>query len=413
MLKKLKYWLLGYLAVHISGTSPERFINLCSNRKIYIWNIVRDNEYYKFNLSVRDYKKLKPIFKKTGLIPKIDTKNGLPFLIHHNRKRKGFFAGFLVCVIMVYIMSLYIWDINVLGGSKYTPEALIKFLAQNDIKSGIKKKKINGNRIEEEIRLAYEDIGWVSVEVKGTRLIIKITETNMPAPKSFATAPSHIVATKNAVVKKIVTRTGTPMVKSGDVVRKGDILVSGIIDIMDDFGGLLEKKSVVASADIVCESYYDYNDSFSLNHTIRLYTDEEKRGFYITFLGRKLFLYNPSISYDMYDIIVNENTLHLTNSFYLPFQYGTVATREYIEQKDKYSEEEAKDLAKSRLNRYFELLNENDVYITRNNVKIDIKNNTCIASGRILVEESACEYKIIDESEWRIDQTDEHNGNNN
>ena len=36
-----------------------------------------------------------------------------------------------------------------------------------------------------------------------------------------------------------------------------------------------------------------------------------------------------------------------------------------------------------------------------------IKNNTCISKGRILVEEPAWEYKIIDESEWRIEQTDE------
>ena len=48
-----------------------------------------------------------------------------------------------------------------------------------------------------------------------------------------------------------------------------------------------------------------------------------------------------------------------------------------------------------------------------NNVKISIENNTCITKGRILVEETAWEYKIIDESEWRIEQTDEHNGDNN
>lgn len=413
MLKKLKHWLFGYLTVHISGTSPERFINLCSNRGIYIWNIVRDNEHYQFNLSARKYKKLKPIFKKTRLVPKIDKKYGLPFFLKRYKKRKGFFVGLLICIILVYIMSLYIWNIEVLGGSKYTPEAIIKFLSANDVKAGIKKSKIIGNKIEEEIRFAYSDIGWVSAEVKGTRLIIKITETNMPQPIIPATAPSHIVATKNAVIKEIITRTGTPLVKAGDVVQKGDILVSGIVDVMDDFGGVLDKKPVIASADIVSGSYYDYYDSFPLDHIIRVFTNNQKRGFYITLFGRKIFLYKPSNSYDMYDIIVSDNSLHLTESFYLPFQYGTVTTREYLEQKDKYTNEEAIVLAKSRMNRYFDLLEKNDVYITQNNVKLDIKNNTCIAQGRLLVEEKAWEYKLIDESEWRMEQTDEHNGDNN
>ena len=289
----------------------------------------------------------------------------------------------------------------------------MKFLAENDIRAGIKKKRIVGNKIEEEIRSAYDDIGWVSAEVKGTRLIIKITETNMPVPIIPATAPSHMVATKNAVVKEIITRTGTPMVKAGDVVKKGDILVSGVVDIMDDFGGILNKKPVIASADIICSSYYDYYDSFPLDHTIRVFTNNQKKGYYISVLGRKLFLYKPSISYDMYDIIVSNNTLHITKTFYLPFQYGTETIREYIEQKDKYSNEEAIAIAQNRLNRYLNLLNENDVYISQNNVKIDIKNNTCIAQGRLLVEEKAWEYKLIDESEWRIEQADEHNGNNN
>lgn len=413
MLRRLKQWLFGYLTVHISGTSPERFINLCSNKGIYIWNIVRDNEYYRFNLSIRNYKKLKPIFRKTRLVPKINKKHGLPFFLYRNRRRKGFFIGILLCIALIYIMSLYIWDISILGGSRHTPQAMLKFLAENNIKAGIKKKKISGSHIEEEIRLAFEDIGWVSAEIKGTRLIIKITETNMPSPIVEATAPSHIVATKDAVVKNIVTRIGTPLVKPGDVVRKGDILVSGVLEVMDDFGGVLNKKPVIASADIVCSSYYDYHDSFSLTHTDRIFTDNKKTGYYITLLGRKIFLYNPRYSYTMYDIIVNENTTHITDSFYLPFQYGSVTIREYTLQKNKYTRDEAINIAKERLKAYFEILGENGVYIYKNNVTIDIKNSTCIAQGVILVEEPSWEYKIVDESEWRINQTDEYNRNNN
>ncbi len=42
----------------------------------------------------------------------------------------------------------------------------------------------------------------------------------MPAPVIRTTDPSHIVATKDAVIKEIITRSGTPMVKPGDVVKK-------------------------------------------------------------------------------------------------------------------------------------------------------------------------------------------------
>ncbi len=412
MLRRLMNWLRGYLSVRIHGASPERFINLCCNRRIYLWNLIRDGEDYQFLITVKNYKKLKPVVRKTGLIPRIHKRYGLPFYLHRYRKRKGFFAGVLICILAVYILSLFIWDINILGGSKYTPEAMLKFLNDNGIYTGIKKKKVDCQEIEETIRLAYNDIGWVSAEIKGTRLIIKITETNMPAPIEEAIAPSHIVATKNAIVKSIITRTGTPLVKPGDVVKKGDILVSGIVEVKDDFGLVLDRKPVIASSTVACKSYYDYYNTFSVNHIIKDYTNKVKKGYYITVAGKKIFLHNPSNPFAMYDIIVDENTLHATDSFYLPLRYGKVTIREYNERKQTYTEEEAVSIAKARLKRYLDRLSENGVLILENNVTISIENNICTAKGRIIVEEPAWEYRSIDESEWRIEQTDEHNGDN-
>jgi similar to stage IV sporulation protein len=413
MLTKLLNWIRGILWVQISGTAPERFINLCCNKQIFIWNLIQVDEGYQFCILARNYKRLKPIARKTKIVPKIKRKRGLVFILHRYRKRTGFFAGVVLCMLLIYIMSLNIWDISILGGSKYTPETMIKFLNENQVYTGIQKKRVDCQEIEETIRLTYKDIGWVSAEIRGTRLIIKLTETNMPAPAKPAIEPSHIIATKDAIIKDIITRSGTPMVKIGDVVKKGDILVSGINTIMDDFGVEISREPVVADADIRSSSYYDYKDVFPMNYTYKNYSGKSKKGYYITLFEKKLFLYNPSNSYDIYDIIVNEKTLHITDSFYLPFRFGEIQTREYLEEKRKYTEEEAQSLAKEHLKRYFDKLILDDVIITENNVKITIEKNNCISTGRIIVEEPAWEYKTILENEWRIEPADEHNGDDN
>ena len=410
MVKLLK-WLQGFLCVGIRGTAPERFINLCNNKKIYLWDLKRVDDEYQFHIKAKNYKKLKPIARKTGIVPKIYKKSGVPFFLHRYRKRKGFFIGILICILLVYILSLFIWDINIIGGSKYTPEAMLKFLGEKEVYTGIRKKEVNCQEIEETIRLAYHDIGWVSAEIKGTRLNIKITETNMPAPAGKAIKPSHIIATKDGIVKRIITRTGTPLVREGDVVKKGDILVSGILTIKGDSEEILRKQPVVADADIVCSSYYDYHKTFKMTYQDKIYTGNTKKGYYIAILLEKLFLYSPRYSYDRYDIIVNENTLHITESFYLPLRYGTISIKEFQEETKEYTQEEAYAIANARLNRYLKKLMEHDVNITQDNVNITIEKNHCITKGRILVEEPAWEYKTILEDEWRIPQTDEHSGN--
>ena len=413
MLVRIFYWLRGYLYVCIRGTSPERFINLCCNKNIALEELVRQGEDYQFRITIKNFKKLKPIARKTKIVPNIIKKVGLPFYLHRYRKRKGFVFGMLICMAIVYILSLYVWDINLQGGSKYTTDTMLQFLEEHDVYAGVLKKKVNCQEIEETIRLAYKDIGWVSAEMKGTRLIIKITETNMPAPAQKALEPSHMIATKDAIIESIVTRSGAPLVREGSVVKKGDILVSGIVPVMDDFGVLVNQHPVLADADIVCKTYYEYKEVFPLSYLYKNYTGKTKKGYYVSFLLKKLFLYNPRYSYNTYDIIVNEKSIHITDSFYMPFRYGTITAREYIEEKKTYTKEEAIAIAKLRLEHYFEKLQEQNVIITQNDVKITVENNKCITQGRIHVEEPAWQYKTIIEDEWRLPQTDEHNGNDN
>jgi len=397
----------------MKGQSPERFINLCSNRYIYIWDLEHVEGDYEFKIMLKDYLKLKPIARKTGTIPYIKKRYGSPFLIHKYKRRKGYLSGILLFCIILYILSLYIWDINVLGGHSYTPEAMLKFLNSNQIYTGMLKKKVDCQEIEDLIRATYNDIGWVSAEIKGTRLIIKFTETNMPVPAVTATENCHIIASKDCIITHIVTRTGTPKVEVGSVVKKGDILVSGVVDIIGDNELLVDRKPVIADADIRGKTYYNYKDGISLDYILKQYTGKSKTGYNISILLKKFNLYKPRIPYTKYDIIVDEFMLHLSDNFYLPVSYSVTTYPEYEEIKKKYTTGEVTALAKDRLKRFLDDLIEKDVLIVENNVKIAIENNICTAEGKIVVEESVKDYKSIDDSEWRIIDTDESDGNDN
>jgi similar to stage IV sporulation protein len=413
MFSKLLRWLQGYLLIQLKGQSPERFINLCSNRMVYLWDLKNVDGYYQSHITLKEYRKLKPIARKTGTIPCIKKKFGLPFLMHKYKKRKGYVTGVLLFCVILYVLSLFIWDVNILGGHTYTEEAMVKFLKNNDIYVGLQKNKINCQNLEVLIRNTYKDIGWVSAEIKGTRLIIKIEETKMPSPAVTASTPCHIIASKDCIIYSFVTRTGIPQVKIGSVVKKGDPLVSGIIDITGDNLEVVEKIPVIADADIIGKTYYEYKDTFPLNYIDKQYTGKTKTGYNFSLFLKKFNVYKPRIPYGKYDIIVDEFTLHLSDNFYLPASYSIIKYPEYTETKKKYTELEAKTIANEKLQRFLDKLIENDVLILENNVKIAIDKKSCTASGKIIVLESVKEFKTIDDSEWRITNTDESNGNDN
>ncbi|BBF42278.1 stage IV sporulation protein [Lachnospiraceae bacterium KM106-2] len=299
-------------------------------------------------------------------------------------------------------MSLYIWDIQISGQYSHTEESIIKFLKQDQVYAGIQKSKLSCQKIEEDIRKKFTDIGWVSAEIRGTRLLIKITETNMPKPYEEQTEPCHIIAPKDGIIDSIITRKGTPLVRKGDVVKKGAILVGGYINLYGDDATVVSQKADIADADIIIKSYYNYQDEFSLEYIDKEYTGNSRRFYTVTILGKRFYLLNPLKdydSYDYYDEAKSENTWKLNTNFYLPFSTGSTEYMEYNEVKRVYSKEEAIKKAQKQLERYIDALKENGVEILKNNVTIEVMKKKCVAKGKLIVKEPVHTTKKVKESE--------------
>ena len=126
MIETFFRFLIGYVKVEINGVNIERFLNLITARNIHIWNIVNSGVDVSFCIVPKDVYKLKPIIRKMRLIGIVKEKNeiykfrireryGLPFLLYSYRKRKMFFIGIFIGWIIVYLMSLHIWNISFEG----------------------------------------------------------------------------------------------------------------------------------------------------------------------------------------------------------------------------------------------------------------------------------------------------------
>ena len=124
MIEKVIDYFKGSLRIRISGFSPERFLNACMYRNIYIWNIQPVQDCYEMNISISDFRRLKPIFKKTGVRAVIIKRYGFPFFLFQHKKRKVLFGGAVCAAGFIYLMSLFIWEIDITGNRRYTDEAL-------------------------------------------------------------------------------------------------------------------------------------------------------------------------------------------------------------------------------------------------------------------------------------------------
>ena len=414
-MKSLFDFLGGTVFVEIQGTFPERFFNVCRSRKLPLYDIgtkmTEQGTVYVAKMKVRDYRKVRAIAKKSKCIPRIRKRMGLPFLLHKYRGRLMFAAGSMYAVWLLWLLSCFVWDISVEGGFVHTEEELVTYLQEQSVACGMRKTKLDCTELERQIRIDYPDIGWVSAELLGTRLIVRIAETQMPLLQEKEAAPVHLVATADGIVEELILRKGTALVKPGDVVRKGDILVSGVVTVTGDNETIVNRYGVAAEADILLKTVKHYNHSFDRTVTKKLFTEEKKTGLEISFGNRKIFSHMPSHSYTNYAIITEDAVLSLHEHFPLPVRMKKTWIYSYEPINEVYSEEEAMAVAEEAYMRYETYLKQHDTKVLEKSLSTTVGNATVKTQGKLVLLSAAWEEVPVQENEWRLQKTDEYNGN--
>lgn len=403
MITKILQYYRGVVKVRIVSHSPERFLNLCRNHQIVLQDLTYQEGFYECWMKLRDFQKIHPIVRKSHTRLLIVKKYGFPFFLYRNRHRKATYVSCILFITVLYMMSLFIWDIQFEGNKKYTNEVLMTFLHSKGYVQGMKVDAVVCEDLEKAIRNEYEDINWVSARIDGTRLVVKIKEnTGILEVEEKEYKEGDLIADKEGIVASVITRKGTPMVHKGDTVQQGDVLVAGTVEILDDGGGVMAQHRVSADADVILERVYEYNDFVSAVYSSRNYI-EEKKHYFVQFLDYR-FQFFPIRKKENMEVITSKYQCHLFSNFYIPVYYGSCVEKIYEETKQSYTEAETKVLCERNLQCYFENLEKLGVEIIQNNVTIKWDGNGSAANGTIVVHEKAGKL-----SQQQIEETTDAN----
>lgn len=415
MLERMVRWMRGYVYFCLKGYGQERFLNLCQRRGLQVWGISKVKNECCGYMMLEDYWQVRVLARKAHVLPLVVGRIGFPFYQQKLYRKKGCLFGFMSGIAVVYGLSLFVWNISFVGQHSYTEEYLLKVLEQKKIQTGMLCSKVNGKDIEDYLRQTITDIGWVSVELKGTCLQISIVETKMPQVQAQRIGGYHLVAKEAGTVSGIITRQGTPLVKKGSKVKAGDILISGILCYKDDTGEIVQKESVCADGDITMQIEEEYTNACSMIKTRKKFTKYEKKVIQANVFGKKIYLSNPFKGFNKhkkYDIIANVCDLCINKSFYLPISYGDIVYKEYDTVEETRTETEAKALLEEQYMRYEKEQAEQGISILHKKIDFVKQKNNYVLKGKLLVEKNVKEYQKVTKQEWRLEQTDEFDGDN-
>lgn len=349
-IKLLLNLILGYVRVEVEGYYIERFINICTSRKILIWNLKREKGVKLYlNIGIKDFKKLSAVSRKTKCKVKIKKKRGIPFLLNKYKKRKLFAILLLVLAIVINISSKYVWNIQIEIEENKQLENIEEDIKEAGIKEGIRKDKLETEKIINEIRLKRDDISWMGIDIKGTNVIIKLVKSDEKPEIINTNNYCNIIAKKDGIIEKIIAQNGTSLVKKGDVVRKGDILIAGYME-----GKYTERRNVHSLGEVKAKVWYSDKEIIYYNQEKLIDTGEVEDKIQIKFKNFQINFYKTLSKFEIYDTMYTEKNIKIFSNFYLPISVVKVTNKEKVKEVNSYTIEEAKNIAIEKLTKRIE-----------------------------------------------------------
>ncbi|MDR0822149.1 MAG: sporulation protein YqfD [Oscillospiraceae bacterium] len=302
----------NYIKATAEGANTDCFFGDAVADGVCICDMTGDNGVCEFTCSAADYGKCTRLASRHGVRTKVVERHGVFFRVRKYLSRFGAWFGVAGFFAVIYVMSLYIWEIDVTASENVSQSEVLAILDDMGIKSGVRSSDIIVANAENELIVRSRKISWADIQKKGATLHVSISEHT----EADGLKPCSIVAKYSGVIKSVKLRGGKLLADTGDTVKAGDVLISG------NYKGNLTR----ANAEIIADCTLIETFFTPFNETIKAPTDETLSQTTLVLLGKNIPLYLHEI---------DANNTKYTEENYKPRIFGklplpfTLSKREY------------------------------------------------------------------------------------
>ncbi|WP_186575749.1 sporulation protein YqfD [Aquibacillus kalidii] len=340
----------GYVTIKVSGHHPELFFDLCARKGIMVWSIKKVSKTEcTGNIKLKDISDVKALRRKTIYKIAFRNKKGLPFFTNKLLYRKPLIIGLVLSLLFVTYLSNMVWSVNVKGVNSEIQKKIENQLDEYGIQPGALKFNIGSpGEIQQKLLNDIPELLWVGVTEKGTTYHLEGVEKTI-VEEGEKLSPRNLVAKKEGVIVEYYISKGQPMIKINDVVKKGDLLVSGELgksqeeeDKEEDKKGT-KKQLVAAEGEIIAKTWYKSNVTIPLETNYEVLTGDNKKKYYLRFGDFMVPVWGfKSPEYKEIQLEASDRSVNFFK-WELPISF----VKQTIHEKEKVKEKRTKDEAKA------------------------------------------------------------------
>ena len=354
------------IKLRVSGKNVNRYLLRLSKNHISLLSVLKKSkDEYDILIYFKDYE----------LAQKLNTIYDIHIIEYggweqekkYLKKNKWIFLALIFSLLFLFFFSRLIFEVEIVTNDQAMKNRLLKELKELSIdKYHFQKSYQELQTIKTKLlETHHDDIEWLEIERIGTKYRVRF-EPRIIEPDKKTTKERHLIAKKNAIIKKVESSTGQIVKGKNDYVKKGDIIVSGYISLNDSV-----KKTVSATGTVYGEVWYEVDVFYPFGYYEETKTGRKKEVYVIEFLSHRIELFN---FHPFYDKIINSSTILEKRGFPIRFtkekqeEVNIISSIETVEEATL----KAVDLANKKIE---SKLNEEEYVLKYKIINREIENN--------------------------------------
>lgn len=346
----LLLFLSGGKELTVAAGDRTAVMNLClQNGYTYTAFAWLEDGSVRFQCASATARRLLAQCKKQGWDVKVTGAYGIPSLFFSLRRRPGLAVGALLAVFLLVLSGRFVWSVQIKGNTALSTEEVLELLDSCGLSVGSYVPTIRAGELENRVLLATDRLSWISVNLDGTVAHVQVIERvegeyEGEAPEK-AKYPANLIAAKDGQIEYLELYRGEAVIKTGQAVKKGDLLVSGIYDSRTS--GFRYTR---AAGRVYARTEHTFTVEIPLTYEEKTYTAPKTQQITLNFFdfSLKIFKMSGNPTPDC-DIIERKTDLEGFGPNPLPISFSTLEAMPYTVQRLTRTPEEALELAYAQL----------------------------------------------------------------